>query len=278
MAWDAPRDGNRGLLRVALDLLSLRPVWGDTPRRWAVQLLRTFIDTLRLACVIRRERIEAVVCNSSVALSPVLAAWLTRRPVLVHLRDSPNSRLARPLLRLEARLATTVVPVSHALADLCGPMPKARVLRIPDGISIPPSKSHPPFRHPLQLGVVGAIDRGKAQDVAIRAVRELVDSGIDAELQLVGREQDAAYAGELKSLASACGVADRVYFHGERRDLEPLYADLDVLLLPSRRETFGLVVLEALARRLPVVAARVGSVPELLLDGQAGVIVEQEDA
>src|SRR5206468_3557208 len=78
----------------------LLPIWGDTPRRWAVQLLRTFIDTLRLARVIRRERIEAVVCNSSVALSPVLAAWLTRRPVLVHLRDSPNSRLARPLLRL----------------------------------------------------------------------------------------------------------------------------------------------------------------------------------
>jgi glycosyltransferase involved in cell wall biosynthesis len=67
-----------------------------------------------------------------------------------------------------------------------------------------------------------------------------------------------------------------VFFHGERRDLEQVYANLDVLLLPSRREAFGLVVLEALARSLPVVAARVGSVPELVLDGAAGVIVEPE--
>jgi glycosyltransferase involved in cell wall biosynthesis len=254
----------------------LLPIWGDTPRRWTVQLARTLVDTFRLVRLIRRERVDAVVCNSSVALSPILAARLTRRPVLVHLRDSPNSRLAPALVRLIARIATTVVPVSPGLAALCGASPRARVVPIPDGIPIPPPRRRPPPRDPLQLGVVGAIDRGKGQDLAVRALAEVLGAGMDAELQLVGREQDKAFAAELRTTARECGVADRVHFHGERRDLERVYAGLDVLLLPSRREAFGLVVLEALARSLPVVAVRVGCVPELLLAGAAGVIVQPE--
>jgi glycosyltransferase involved in cell wall biosynthesis len=266
---------DRGMLVKGPPLL---PIWGDTPRRWAVQLVRTALDTGRLVSLIRRERIAGVVCNSSVALSPVLAGWLTRRPVVVHLRDSPNSRFARPLLRMEARLATTIIPVSEGLAALCGPAPRARIVRVADGIRIPPlPRSRAPFRDPLRLGVVGAIDQGKGQDLALRALSALADVGVRAELHFVGREQDSAYAAELRSTARAHGIDALVHFHGEHRDLEPIYADLDVLLLPSRREAFGLVVLEALARCLPVVASRVGSVPQLLLDGEAGVVVEPED-
>src|SRR5207253_3257461 len=205
----------------------LLPTWGGTPRRWAVQLFRTVHDTLRLVRLIRRERVDAVICNSSVALSPVLAARLTRRPVLVHLRDSPNSRLARPLLRLEAALATTVMPVSEGLADLCGAAPRARVVRIPDGIRIPPLPGpRPAFRDPIHLGVVGAIDRSKGQDIAVMALSELLEIGVAAELHLVGREQDAAYAAELRTASRAYGIERLVYFHGELGDLEPLYADL----------------------------------------------------
>lgn len=261
-----------------VDGAPLLPTWGGTPRRWTIQLARSVLHTLRLVRLIRREEVDAVVCNSSVAVSPVLAAWLTCRPVLVHLRDSPNSRLARPLIRLEASLASTVAPVSDGLTALCGRAPKARVVRIADGISIPkPTRSRPPFHNPLRLGVIGAIDHGKGQDVAILALPELLAAGVAAELHLVGREQDPGYAADLRSTARVYDVERFVYFHGERGNLEPIYADLDVLLLPSRREAFGLVVLEGLARRLPIVAVRVGSVPELLLGGEAGLIVDPED-
>jgi glycosyltransferase involved in cell wall biosynthesis len=255
----------------------LLPIWGDTPRRWAIQLVRTVLDTARLALLIRRERIDGIVCNSSVALSPVLAGWLMRRPVVVHLRDSPNSRLAPLLVRLEAMLATAVIPVSDGLAPLCGSRPRARIVCIADGIPIPPWRRRRPFHKPLRLGVVAAIDRGKGQDLALGALHELLTAGITAELQLVGREADFGYAAELRETARASGVEELVHFHGERRDLERIYASLDILLLPSRRDRTPLVVLEALARCLPVVASRVGSVPQLLLDGDAGVVVEPED-
>jgi glycosyltransferase involved in cell wall biosynthesis len=255
----------------------LLPIWGDTPRRWGIQLVRTVLDTVRLALLIRRQRIDGIVCNSSVGLSPVLAGWLTRRRVVVHLRDSPNSRLARPLVRLEAMLARAVIPVSDGLAPLCGPRPKARIVCIADGIPIPPWRRQQRFHKPLQLGVVGAIDRGKGQDIALGALHELVTAGITAELQLVGREADSGFAAELRETARASGVEDLVHFQGERLDLEQIYASLDILLLPSRRDRTPLVVLEALARCLPVVASGVGSVPELLLDGDAGVVVVPDD-
>jgi glycosyltransferase involved in cell wall biosynthesis len=256
----------------------LLPIWGDTPRRWAVQLARTALDALRLARLIRRAQVTAVVSNSCVALSPVLAARLARRPVLVHLRDSPNSRLARPLVRLEARLATTVIAISERLVAACGEHPRGRVVKVADGILIPaPPGPRPEFREPLQLGVVAAIDHGKGQDIAVRALHELLEAGVAAELHLVGREQDAAFADEVRTEVRERGLEQHVSFHGERTNLEPVYAALDLLLLPSRRDMAPLVVLEALARGLPVVATRVGSVAELLLSGEAGLLVEPED-
>jgi glycosyltransferase involved in cell wall biosynthesis len=255
----------------------LLPIWGDSARRWGIQIIRTAFDTLRFARLIRRENVATVVCNSSCTLSPVAAGWLRRRPVVLHLRDSLKSRLGRPLVRLEGRLASTVIAVSEELAMLCGSS-GARVVVIPDAIVIPDDRrSQHGFGRLLRLGVIGPIDRGKGQDLAVRALPMLVASGLRVELHLVGREPDPVYASELRATARALGVEGAVRFHGELRDLEPIYAKLDILVLPSRREALGLVVLEALARRLPVVASAVGSVPKLLLDGEAGLLVEPDD-
>jgi glycosyltransferase involved in cell wall biosynthesis len=256
----------------------LLPTWGAPAWRWGVQLARTLIDTGRLMRVIRRHRVAGVVCNSAVALSPVVAAWVMRRPAVVHIRDWPASRLTRPLFRLHATLATTVIPISMGVEEMCGPRPRARIARISDGIEIPRSPpSRAPFRRPLHLGVVGAIDPRKGQDVAVRALREVRSRGVDAELHLVGREQDPAFAATVRDLAAAEGVEAAVRLHGERSDVESIYQELDVLLVPSRGEWTPLVIMEALARDLPVVAARVGSVPELVLHGETGLLVEPDN-
>ena len=55
-------------------------------------------------------------------------------------------------------------------------------------------------------------------------------------------------------------------------------AAFDVFLLPSLREGFGLVLLEAMSRRLPIVASRVGAIPEIVIDGETGILVEPRNA
>jgi glycosyltransferase involved in cell wall biosynthesis len=118
----------------------------------------------------------------------------------------------------------------------------------------------------------GRLDRGKGPDVAIEALAQL--SG-DAHLVLAG---DGPWLGELRALAARLGVADRVIFAG-RISAELVATHLcacDVFVFPTRLAEAGpLVVAQAMATATPIVASRIGAVPEMVLrqDGDAGLLV-----
>jgi N-acetyl-alpha-D-glucosaminyl L-malate synthase BshA len=91
----------------------------------------------------------------------------------------------------------------------------------------------------------------------------------DVRLRLVGNGPDRAAT---EALARALGVAKDVDFLGEREDLPALIADAAAFLLPSETESFGLAALEALSSGVPVVASRVGGLPEVVRDGEDGFL------
>ena len=91
----------------------------------------------------------------------------------------------------------------------------------------------------------------------------------DVRLRLVGDGPDRAAT---EALARALGVAKDVDFLGEREDLPALVADATAFLLPSETESFGLAALEALSSGVPVVASRVGGLPEVVRDGEDGFL------
>ena len=95
-----------------------------------------------------------------------------------------------------------------------------------------------------------------------------------ARLVLVGDGPDAA---DVRALAATLGVADDVRFLGERVDLTDCLRQSHVFLLPSETESFGLAALEAMACGVPVVAARVGGVSEVILDGETGFLAPLGD-
>lgn len=77
-----------------------------------------------------------------------------------------------------------------------------------------------------------------------------------------------------------CGFAparDRVHFVGFRDDVQELLAGLDLLVAPSRREALSLTLIEAAAAGVPTVASRIGGIPEVILDGETGILVAPED-
>jgi glycosyltransferase involved in cell wall biosynthesis len=105
----------------------------------------------------------------------------------------------------------------------------------------------------------------KGQDVLLAALARLTD--LDWHLTLVGSASaDRDFADELRKAAAEAGTADRVVLAGELAgaDLRAAYAGADVLVHPSLAETYGMVVTEALAHGLPVIASAVGGVPEAL--------------
>jgi L-malate glycosyltransferase len=97
---------------------------------------------------------------------------------------------------------------------------------------------------------------------------------IPAVLLMVG---DGPERGNTERLAKSCGIENRVYFMGKQENIEEFIGISDLLLLPSETESFGLVALEAMSCEVPVVASKVGGLPEVVTDGLDGYLLEKGD-
>lgn len=125
--------------------------------------------------------------------------------------------------------------------------------------------------------MVAALRPEKAHEAFLEAARSLSNSIENIRFLIVGggpREED------LRKLAARLSIQDRVLFLGRRSDIPVLLHLADVLVLPSHSvvETLPLVVLEAMAAGLPVVASSVGSVPEVVRDGETGILIPPADS
>lgn len=197
----------------------------------------------------------------------------------------PENRLA-----VERRLAATV---DHIVALTCGEARMlhrtfgtsgARISVVPAGVDLDrfPVRSVPPGRRgdPLLL-FVGRLQPIKGPDIAVRTLAEVRASHPRARLLVIGGVSGtgAGRSGpdELLRLARELNVGDHIEVHPARPQsgLSELYGRADVVLVPSRSESFGLVALEAQASGTPVVAAAVGGLGDVVRGG--GSLVDGHD-
>ncbi len=126
--------------------------------------------------------------------------------------------------------------------------------------------------------IVGAVCRlvpQKGVAYALEAMAKLMPQYPNLHYILVG---EGGLRAELEQYAETLGIAERVHFLGWRTDVPELMAQFDIFLAPSLWEGFGLVFLEAMAQSVPVVASRVSAIPEVVLDGETGVLVPPKDS
>jgi glycosyltransferase involved in cell wall biosynthesis len=124
------------------------------------------------------------------------------------------------------------------------------------------------------VGVVGRLEVEKGHPTLLEAWPRVLRSVPDAYLIVVGEGSRMA---ALHEIARALRIAHRVVFTGRRDDVPAVTAALDVAVLPSYREAQGLTVLEAMALSRPVVASNVGGIPEMITDGETGLLVPPHD-
>lgn len=120
------------------------------------------------------------------------------------------------------------------------------------------------------IGSVCRLIPQKGLPDAITAMKLLTATHPNLHYAMVG---EGISRGALEAQARELGLADRVHFLGWRADPLPLMADMDIFVMPSHWEGFGLVLLEAMSQSRPVVGTRVSAIPEIVVEGQTGLLV-----
>jgi len=250
---------------------------------------RALIDLVRI--ILRRKVQILHVQGVKGILVGCLAAAFTGRRAIVHLHDStPLQPGVRFLQRCLAPWISAVLTVSKAINEFAAReyrVPTERIKVLYNAMDLKPfteSLNGADRNLRQELGfknqtpvvtVAGRIESYKGQAELIQAMPRLLRQCPDAKLLVVG---DGAYRQRCEELVAKLGINEVVQFMGYRRDIPAIMAISDIVVMPSMcEEAFGFVALEAMASGKPVVAFDVGGVPELVLDGQTGLLVPRGD-
>lgn len=273
------------------------------PSRWRTKLAAF----RRMAAWIIRHRSEFAVVHlhgfsQKSIVVVLLGRLLGKRLVLtIHTADHDEPSGARRMGRLAwwaYRQADVYVAISGRMAAnfVAAGMPRARLVVAPNGLDLSRFTPATPVSRAAAraaLGLddrlrwilfVGFFSRDKAPDVLFDAWLRLRERHPDTGLVFVGatesdyHEVDRSIAEGIRERAAVLGASDRVRFTGPLVDVERAYHAADVFAMPSVREAFGMVLIEAMAAGLPVVATRIdGVTDEIVEDGVTGWLVPPRD-
>ena len=248
-----------GVMRV-LDHITTSPEMAKTADHRLVPVTRGRIDLTRYHC-------DVIVSHLAISWRslPMFAALkvVNRHARLVHVEHSytdafvrnavPNTGRFHTLLRTAFRLFDTVIAVSHGQASwmrresLCH-AGKLTVIR--SCVELSAFESVAPARRNVRvIGAIGRLDRQKGFDTLIAAFRQVRDTTLALHIHGTGDEMD-----RLKALAKG---DTRIRFMGHTPDPLAAHADIDLLIVPSAWEAYGLVAIEALCAGRPVLCADV---------------------
>jgi glycosyltransferase involved in cell wall biosynthesis len=236
----------------------------------------------RLALRVRRETRNADLVHTHLVHADVYGALGARRLVSTKHNDDPfRAGAFRFVERALARRAFRVIAITEALArfqvERVGlPADKLEVIHYgldelpPAWGSNPPDDVRPDAR---VLLAVCRLEPQKGLDIAVRALPDIRARHPKAELVVLG---EGAQRSELERLAGELQVP--VHLLGRVPDVATWLRRADLLVHPARWEGFGLALLEAMLASKPVVATNVSSIPEIVANGETGLLVAPDDA
>lgn len=209
-----------------------------------------------------------------------VASMLNRVPIMVASEQNTDVDLGELRTRVKQLLsysADTVIAGSGAIRDFLitqGHIAEEKIVVVRNAID---TKQYidlplPTFGHTLKLLSIGRLQEQKGHDILIEALTQL--HGIPWELTIVGTGE---LLDDLSGRAALHHINDRVHFVGAIMDVPGMIAQHDVVVMPSRWEGIGLVVMEGMAAGRPVIASNVGGIPEIIEHGKTGLLVQPEN-
>lgn len=272
------------------------------PMRRTISPWRNLLAGIQLYRVLRRRRFDVVHTQTAIAgMIGRVAAYFARVPVIIYTAHAfPFHEYLKPWrVRLYALLEQFAARFCDGIT-VDSECVKQRGLRYkvtaPDRIRVIPmgidTERFDPEKYRSErrtiraefglrpgaiiIGAVGRFVRDKGWDTFLYAVSLLAKRLPDADIQclLVG---GGPLHRDLQNLSKTLNLDGRVVFAEYQRDIPKVMAAIDLYMLPTRREGFGVTFIEAMSMEVPVIASRIKPLDEIVMDGRTGVLAEVDD-
>ncbi len=234
----------------------------------------------KLARLARSADVIHIHRSADLALAVRAKAISGNRPALVYTRhmlitrNRLNSIAHRYMFRHVDRLLTITGQISDQ-AHACLPIDDSRIRMLPLGVSpTPAARDCESLRGPgcdFVAGCFSRIEQAKGQHELIQAIARLRGMGVAASCVIAGPVMDRRYAAQLRHQVEELGLGDAVRFLGTLEDARPVMACCDAVVMPSTGEALGLVLIEAMLMKVPVIGSASGGLLEFMTDGETGL-------
>ena len=223
------------------------------------------ITAWKIRSILRRHRPDIILAHNARAISLLqLAAFATGIPVIgvTHSYKTARTIRADQLVVLTPHMRDHFIQAGY---------PQERTHIIPNLIRLPIITPVPKARGtPVVIGAMGRFTAEKGFENFLKALQTLINNGIPCTA-LIGGSGDEN--GQLKLLAEKLGLSPHIHWEGWVKDKAAFYSKLDIMCVPSLKESFGLVVIEALAHGVPIVATDTPGPISILTHEVNGLIV-----
>lgn len=251
-----------------------------------------FLAARKLSRIIDENNIDVVHLHwtKDIPIAVMAKLFSTRKPKLVQTRNMTMTRFKNDFYhRFLYRNIDLMLPVTHQVAEQINTFipkevrPKVKVLymgsdqpELLDDDAVNVLRDELGMNAQFVVGMVGRINEAKGQHLLIQAVAMIDDLNVHA--YFVGHEMEKGYIDQLKIMAETLGVSGRVHFLGFMKNPHHFYQVCDTVVLASKRETFGLVLIEAMQVGTAVIGSNSGGVVEIIDDGETGLLFEALNA
>lgn len=245
--------------------------------------LRDLFKSIKfLKNIINKNKIDVVYTNTSVVFPGGITAKLLKKKSVWHIREIISNKFERAVVSFIVNNFSDVIIANSKATGEAITNNKTKVKVVYNAIeSKPETIKAGRMDKEVVIGMAGRINRWKGQKLFVDMAKDILEETKDVKFKIAGD----VYKGEddiledLKVYIKEKGIEEYIEFLGQVRNMDEFYDSLDIFILPSiQPEPFGLVVIEAMEKELPVVATNHGGPIEIIDDGINGYLVEYKNS
>jgi glycosyltransferase involved in cell wall biosynthesis len=212
---------------------------------------------------------DLVYSNTILNFSEVFLSKIFHIPCILHVHEGLGfCKNFKWRLKVSCFLTNTIIVGSRYANNSLFKLTGYKGAVVYNGIKINKDCYSSNLTFPIRLGVLGIITANKGQLVALQALRELIAKGVKVKLKLVGRVADNNYYQIILNYIKEYNLQEHVEINAEVSSPLKFIGSLDILLVPSFEEVFPTVILEAFSIGVPVIASRIGGIPEIIINNK----------